>query len=63
MESRLKKINNLFDKMIFNMISILKMSKNIRIFNFCFVNKIKNIKTINALEKSRFIVQAYNNHD
>lgn len=45
------------------MISILEMPKNIKIFNSCFVDKIKNIGTANILEKLRLVVQTYNNHD
>lgn len=46
------------------MISILEVIKNIKIFNSCFVNNIKNIKVANALfEKYKLVVQAYNNHN
>lgn len=45
------------------MVSILKVQKNIRIFNSRFVEKIKNIEIANDFEKLRLVVQAYNNYD
>ena len=44
------------------MVFISEVLKDIRIFNSRFVNKIKNIKIFNAFEKSRLVVQSYNNH-
>jgi hypothetical protein len=35
--------------------------KSIKIFNFRFINEIKNIKTNKIFEKSRLVVQVYNN--
>jgi len=37
------------------------MPKGVRLFNSRFVDKIKNKETNKAFEKSRLIVQAYNN--
>jgi hypothetical protein len=39
------------------------MSKNIRIFNSRFVDEIKHSDTSQAYEKSRLIVQTYNDHE
>ena len=44
------------------MFSILELPKDIRIFNFRFVDKIKNIGTAIVFEKSRLVVQDYNDH-
>lgn len=52
MKSRQKKKNSLLKKRIFEIVSILKMSKKIKIFNFCFINEIKNIKIANNFKKS-----------
>ena len=62
-ESRQKKINGLFKKRVFKVVFILEVLKNIRIFNSCFVDEIKNIRTAKAFEKSRLIVQAYNDYN
>ncbi len=39
------------------------MSKNVRIFNFRFVDEIKHSDTSQTYEKSRLIVQTYNDHE
>ncbi len=62
-ESRRKKINDLLKRQVFEIIIISKMPKNIRIFNFRFVDEIKHPDTSQAYEKSRLIVQAYNDHE
>ena len=62
-ESRQKEINGLLEKGVFEVVSISEVPKNIRIFNSRFVDEIKNIGTANAFEKSRLVVQAYNDHD
>ena len=58
-----KKINALLKKRGFKVVFILKMLKNIKIFNSYFVDKIKNIGIINIFEKLRWVVKVYNNHD
>lgn len=63
MESRQKEINGLLEKGVFEVVSISEVPKNTRIFNSRFVYEIKNIGTANAFEKSRLVVQAYNDHD
>jgi hypothetical protein len=62
-ESRRKKINDLLKRQVFEIIIISKMSKNIRIFNSRFIDEIKHSGTSQAYEKSRLIVQAYNDHE
>lgn len=62
-ELRQKEMNDLFEKGVFEVVSISEGPKNIRIFNSRFVEEIKNVRTANAFEKSRLIVQAYNDHD
>lgn len=62
-ESQCKKINSLFQKDAFKVISILDVPSIIKIFNSCFVNEIKNKKIAMTFEKSKHIVQAYNNYD
>jgi hypothetical protein len=39
------------------------MSKNVRIFNFRFVDEIKHSDTPQSYEKSRLVIQAYNDHE
>lgn len=58
-----KKLDSLLEKSVFKVVLILELPKNIKIFNSRFVDKIKNIGTTNAFQKSKLIVQGYNNHD
>ena len=58
--SRLKKIMELFKKKIFEVIHHKNVFVNARIFNFQFVDEIKHSGTDKAFEKSRLIVQTYN---
>ena len=62
-KSRKKEINGLFEKSCFEIISASDVSHGTRIFNSRFVNEIKNIETIDAYEKSRLIMQIYNDDD
>ena len=59
-ESRKKKINELFEKNCFEIVSTSDVFHGIRIFNSRFVDEIKNINTINAYEKSHLVMQTYN---
>ena len=63
MKSRKKEINGLFEKGCFEIVSIFDVFHGIRIFNSRFVDEIKNIDTINAYEKSRLVMQTYNDDD
>ncbi len=61
-ESRRKEINGLLEKGAFEVISISDVPSGMRIFNSRFVDEIKNEGTATAFEKSRLVVQAYNDH-
>jgi hypothetical protein len=62
-ESRRKEINGLLEKRVFELIIIDAVLRNVRIFNFRFVDEIKHSGTSDVYEKSRLVVQAYNDHD
>ena len=62
-KSRKKKINELFEKNCFEIVSTFDMSHGVRIFNSQFVNEIKNISTIDVYEKSCLVMQIYNDND
>ncbi len=61
-ESRRKIINGLLEKNAFEVVEILDIPRGMRIFNSHFVDEIKNKGTATVFEKSRFVVQAYNDH-
>lgn len=63
LESRRKEINGLLEKGTFEVVPISEIPPGIRVFNSRFVDEIKNIGTAAAFEKSRLVVQAYNDHD
>ena len=58
-----KKINGLIEKGVFWVVSVSQMPRNTRIFNSRFINEVKNIGMAVAYEKSRLVVQAYNDHE
>lgn len=60
MESRQKKINGLLEKGVFEIVPISEVPINVRIFGSRFVDEMKNAGTATAYEKSRLVVQAYN---
>ena len=62
-KSRKKKINDLFEKNCFEIVSISDVFHEIKIFNSRFVDEIKNINTVDAYEKFRLIMQTYNDDD
>jgi hypothetical protein len=62
-ESRRKEINDLLKRQIFELIIISKVLKNVRIFNSRFVDEIKHSGISQAYEKSRLVIQAYNDHE
>ena len=62
-KSRKKKINELFEKNCFEVVLTSDVLHGIRIFNSRFVDEIKNIDTIDAYEKSRLVMQTYNDQD
>jgi len=59
-ESRRKEINGLLEKEVFEVIDIATIPGGVRIFNSRCVDEIKNPGTDKAFEKSRPVVQAYN---
>lgn len=61
-ESRRKEINGLLEKGVFEVMPISNIPRDIRIFNSRFVDEVKNIGTSKAFEKSRLVVQAYNDY-
>jgi hypothetical protein len=58
--SRQKEVNGLIDKGVFQLVHKIDIPHGIRIFNSRFVDEIKNKGTDRAFEKSRLVVQAYN---
>jgi hypothetical protein len=62
-ESRRKEINGLLERQVFELTTISEVPKDVRIFNSRFVDEIKHPGTPQAYEKSRLVVQAYNDHE
>jgi hypothetical protein len=62
-DSRRKEINDLLKRQIFEIITISEVFKNVRIFNFRFVDEIKHSDILQAYEKSRLVIQTYNDHE
>ncbi len=62
-ESRRKEINDLLKRQIFELIIISEVLKNVRIFNSRFVDEIKHSDIPQTYEKSRLVMQAYNDHE
>ncbi len=61
--SRRKEINDLLKRRVFELIIIEKVSRDVRIFNFRFVDEIKHSSTSDAYEKFRLVMQTYNDQD
>ena len=61
--SRQKEINGLLEKGVFKVYNIKDIPPGVRLFNSRFVDDIKHQGTPNAYEKSRLVVQAYNDHE
>ncbi|EED20803.1 hypothetical protein TSTA_039970 [Talaromyces stipitatus ATCC 10500] len=59
-QSQEKEINSLLENGVFEVVKVDNILKGTRIFNSRFVNEIKNRGTDKAFEKSRLVVQAYN---
>ena len=55
-ESRRKEINDLLNKRIFDVIALTDVLSGVKLFNFRFVDEIKNPSTSTAFEKSRLVV-------
>ncbi len=61
--SRRKEINDLLKRRVFELIIIENVSRDVRIFNFRFVDEIKHSSTSNAYENFRLVMQTYNDQD
>lgn len=61
--SRQKEVAGLLEKRVFKFVTSDSISSNARIFNSCFVDKIKNLGTDKVYEKSWLFVQTYNNKE
>ena len=61
--SREKELNGLLDKGVFEIVDKEDIPGGARIFNTRFVDEIKNPGTAEAFEKSRLVVQAYNDSE
>jgi hypothetical protein len=62
-KSRRKEINNLLEKRVFELIIIDAVFRNVRIFNFRFVDEIKHSDIADVYEKFKLMIQTYNDHD
>ncbi len=58
--SRQKEISGLLEKRVFQVVNPKDVPVGIRVFNSRFVDEIKNASTDKAFEKSRLVLQAYN---
>jgi len=58
--SRSSEINGLLEKGVFRVVNLEDVPQGVRIFNSRFVDEIKHPGTDKAFEKSRLVVQAYN---
>jgi hypothetical protein len=63
MNSRRKEVNDLLVRRVFELIIIENVSRDVRIFNFRFVDEIKHSSTSDAYKKSRLVIQTYNDQD
>ena len=61
--SRKNEIAGLLKKSVFKVVTTVDILTNARIFNSLFVNKIKSLGADKTYEKSRLIVQAYNDQE
>ncbi len=60
---RQKEINDLIEKDVFQSVRTDDVSLDVRIFNFRFVNEIKHLDIDKAFEKSRLVVQTFNDQN
>lgn len=61
--SKQKKIVGLFEKIVFKVVTINSIRSNVQIFNFRFIDKIKNLDIDKVYKKSQLIIQAYKNKE
>jgi hypothetical protein len=62
-DSKRKEINDLLKRQVFEIIIISEVLKNVRIFNFRFVDEIKHSDTSQTYEKFKLMIQIYNDHE
>ncbi len=62
-DSRRKEINNLLKRQVFEITTISEVLKNVRIFNFRFVDEIKHSDISKTYKKLRLVIQTYNDHE
>jgi hypothetical protein len=60
---RQKEINELIEKDVFQSINKNDVSTNVRIFNFRFINEIKHLDINKTFEKSRLVMQTFNDQN
>jgi hypothetical protein len=60
---RQKEINDLIEKDVFQSVKTVDVSFDVRIFNSRFVDKIKHFDIDKTFEKSRFVVQTFNDQN
>lgn len=61
--SRQKEITGLLEKGVFEITRLTDIPQGVRLFNSRFVDEVKNAGTTKAFEKSRLVVQAYNDQE
>jgi hypothetical protein len=61
--SRQKELAGLLEKGVFEITKLTDVPQGVRLFNSRFVDEIKNLGTDKAFEKSRLVVQAYNDQE
>jgi hypothetical protein len=61
--SRQKEINGLIERGVFELINFSDIPSGVRVFNSRFVDEVKHEGTDKAFEKSRLVIQAYNDQD
>ena len=61
--SRQKELASLLEKGVFEITKLVDVPQGVRLFNSRFVDEIKNLGTDKAFEKSRLVVQAYNDQE
>jgi hypothetical protein len=60
--SKAKEINSLVERNVFEIILLSDILANVQLFTSRFVNKIKFSRTLDAIEKSRLVVRAYQDY-
>src|SRR5438045_7535975 len=61
--SHQKELTGLLEKGIFQIVNLADVPSRSRLFNSQFIDEIKNLGTDTAFEKSRLVMQAYNDDE